>query len=60
MPKDLLDDAARHNLLFELVRQKHQADTTVSYVRKHAAPKAKMADFEPLKQAALRSLQAGT
>lgn len=48
----------RHDQLFELIRQKHQADTTVAKVRGHVIRKITAADFEQLKAAAARSLQA--
>jgi hypothetical protein len=47
----------RHGRLFDLIRQKHQADTTVAEFRGHVIRKISAQEFAQLKAAAARSLR---
>ena len=51
-------DSTRHDRLFELIRQKHRAETTVAEVRGHRFRKISVDEMLQLQQAAQRSLQA--
>lgn len=58
--KDLLeDDAVRHGRLFELLRQKNQAETTVARVRGYTIRKVSTDELQMLQAAAVKSLQPG-
>lgn len=48
----------RHQKLFELIRQKHQSDTTVARVRGHRIRRISADELMQLQKAATRSLQA--
>ncbi|WP_295314236.1 hypothetical protein [Roseobacter sp.] len=50
----------RHGRLFELIRQKNQADTTVARVRGYDIRRVSPEEVMQLQQAAARSLQART
>ena len=47
----------RHGRLFDLIRQKNQADTTVAQLRGHVIRKISAQEFAQLKAAAARSLR---
>lgn len=58
--KDLIDDdKIRHGRLFELLRQKNQAATTVARVRGYNIRKVSADELQMLQAAAVKSLQPG-
>ena len=58
MQTKLQSERARHTRLFELIRQKNQADTTVARVNGFDFRRVSTEEMIQLQQAALRSLQA--
>lgn len=57
MHSSSMNKKPRHGRLFDLIRQKHQADTTVAEFRGHVIRKISAQEFAQLKAAAARSLR---
>jgi hypothetical protein len=57
-PEPAAPTPPRHARLFELIRQKNQADTTVARLKGHSIRKIGANEFLQMQRAAARSLQA--